>query len=154
MSPAELAALRLTMGLKPAADPLADWSANESTHQRHLLTWCSHAKATMPELAWLYASANGGFRTAATAGRLKAEGVKAGVFDLALDCARQGFHGLRIELKVPAVPGVKGVSKAKASGKPSAEQLAWQANYVAEGYRAVFCYGWLEAKAALIDYLK
>ena len=153
MGPAELAALRLTLGLKPAADPLADWSANESTHQRHLMTWCSHAKATMPELAWLYASANGGLRTAATAGRLKGEGVKAGVFDLSLDCARHGFHGLRLELKVPSVPGINGVRKAKPAGKPSSEQLAWQANYTAEGYRAVICYGWLEAKKTLEWYL-
>jgi len=108
----------------------------------------------MPELAWLYASANGGLRTAATAGRLKGEGVKAGVFDLSLDCARRGFHGLRIELKVPAVPGIKGVCKAKPAGSPSAEQLAWQKNYLAEGYQAVICYGWLEARDVLIDYLK
>jgi hypothetical protein len=153
MTPAELAALRKTMGLKPAADPSAPWSANESAHQRNLMTWCDHAKATMPELAWLYASANGGLRTAATAGRMKGEGVKAGVFDLSLDCARHGFHGLRIELKVPAVPGIKGVCKAKPAGKPSPEQLAWQKNYLAEGYQAVICYGWLEAKSTLEWYL-
>jgi hypothetical protein len=153
MTPAELAALRKTMGLKPKADPSALHAADESTHQRNLMTWCSHAKATMPELAWLYASANGGLRTAATAGRLKGEGVKAGVFDLSLDCARHGFHGLRIELKVPAVPAIKGVRKAKPAGKPSPEQLDWQANYQSEGYMAVFCYGWLEARDVLTEYL-
>ena len=153
MSPAELAVLRKTLGLKPAADPLAQWVADESTHQRTLLTWCSTAKNTMPELAWIYASANGGLRSAATAGRLKGEGVKAGVFDLSLDCARHGFHGLRIELKVPAVPGIKGIRNPKPAGKPSKEQLAWQENYTAEGYRAVICYGWLEARDVLTEYL-
>ena len=43
---------------------------------------------------------NGGHRNKATAGKLKAEGVRAGVPDLMLLYPRHGYHGLVIELKV------------------------------------------------------
>lgn len=70
-----------------------------------------------PRLRWIYAVANGGHRHPATAGRLKAEGVKAGVADICLPFPRfavsetteQGqrvlsrrliHHGAYIEMKV------------------------------------------------------
>jgi hypothetical protein len=153
VSPAEVALLRKQLGMKPAADPTAPWSADESTHQRNLLTWCSNAKATMPELAWVYAVPNGLYANKASAGKAKAEGMKAGVFDLGLDVARHGFHGLKIELKVPKVPAVKGVSPSKPAGRPSPEQLAWHQHYLDNGYRAEFCYGWEAAAEILKEYL-
>ena len=52
-----------------------------------------------PELAWLHAIPNGGLRNQRVAIKLKAEGVKAGVWDVFLPVARQGFHGLYIEMK-------------------------------------------------------
>ena len=54
-----------------------------------------------PELEWLHAVPNGGFRHAATAGRMKAEGVKGGVPDVSLPVPRGGYHGLYIEMKAP-----------------------------------------------------
>lgn len=47
----------------------------------------------------LIAIPNGGLRTPRTAGRLKAEGVKAGTWDLFVPLARLGYLGLWIETK-------------------------------------------------------
>ena len=162
MNPAELAALRKSLGMKTTKPKAltcapgsigATASVSESQHQMSLMRWAAMASATMPELKWLYAIPNGGYRNPATAGRMKGEGVKAGVFDLALDCARQGFHGLKIEMKTPRAQGIKGASKTVPAGKPSPEQLAWHEHYTTEGYSAHFCYGWWEARDVLIDYL-
>ena len=87
-----------------------------------------------PELrGLLFAVPNGGARSKATAGMLKAEGVVAGVADLILLVPRcvkakddEGWyntiHGLCIEMKTP-------------KGYQSPEQKAWQAKVEAEGYR-------------------
>lgn len=53
-----------------------------------------------PRWGLCFAIPNGGHRNKATAGKLKAEGVKAGVPDLFLPVARHGYHGLFVELKV------------------------------------------------------
>jgi hypothetical protein len=53
-----------------------------------------------PALRMLHAIPNGGHRHKATAARLKAAGVKAGVPDICLPVARGDWHGLYIELKV------------------------------------------------------
>lgn len=87
-----------------------------------------------PELMDLYAVPNGGGRSKREAGRLKAEGVLAGVLDLALDVARHGetdyyspefdtplFHGLRLETKVPG-------------SYPTEEQCAYMRRLVDRGY--------------------
>ena len=50
--------------------------------------------------ARLFAVPNGGQRSAATAGRLKAEGVRAGVPDLLWPLRRHNYVGLAMELKV------------------------------------------------------
>lgn len=126
---------------------------SEDGHQAVLFQWAALAKCKYPELAWLYAVPNGGLRSKAVAGKLKAQGVKSGVPDIQLDVARQGFHGLRIELKVPEVKAVPGITKRKAPGRTSVEQDAWLEQLRSQGYRAEVAYGWSDAMEILVDYL-
>ena len=80
-----------------------------------------------PELAGLlFAVPNGGARSKATAGKLKAEGVVPGVADLILlvPFHMQGFdafHALCIELKTK-------------TGRQSPEQVEWQEKVRKKGY--------------------
>lgn len=73
-----------------------------------------------------FAIPNGGARSKATAGRLKAEGVRAGVLDVMLPVPRGGAAGLWIEFK----------SK---DGYPSAEQRTEIDELVRDGYAVLLC---------------
>lgn len=86
---------------------------------------------------------NGGFRNAKEAVGLQRQGVKAGVFDLALDVARGGFHGLKIELKAPS-------GKCKV---PSPEQLEYMTFCQEQGYYALVSNDFNEVKQCITDYL-
>lgn len=90
--------------------------------------------------SFLFAVPNGGRRNIREAGRLKAEGVKAGVWDLFLPLARRGRHGLWLELKSP-------------TGSMSAEQRHWGARMEAAGYEAAVCRSFEQARAAIEAYL-
>lgn len=115
----------------------------EEEEQRVLMSWAElEAQREHPELALLYHVPNGGARNKATAGKLRAEGVKAGVPDLCLPVARGGYHGLYIELK-----RVQG-------GRLREAQKQWLAALEAQGYRTAVCRGWAEAKAELLRYLE
>lgn len=72
---------------------------SEHNHQVALIEWANLNLGRYPELKWLFAIPNGGLRNKAQAGKLKAEGVKAGVADLCLPVPRRGYNGLWIELK-------------------------------------------------------
>jgi hypothetical protein len=72
---------------------------------------------------------------------MKAQGVMAGVPDFYLDVARGGYHGMRIELK-RSIGGVL-----------SPAQQLWLGWLRTQGYYAIVCRGWEEARDALSDYL-
>lgn len=116
----------------------------EDEEQMALFTWAHHMAVTrcFPELLRLFHVPNGGSRGPAEAGRFKAMGVKSGVPDVFLDVPRGGFHGLRIEMK------------RRRGGVLSDEQAEWLDYYNANGYRAVVCYGWDEARSVIEEYLK
>lgn len=114
-------------------------SGSEDGHQ--LALFCFAASSGIPELRWLFHIPNGGSRHIAEAGKLKAMGVKSGVPDIFLPIGRNGFKGLWIELKKP----VKGIV--------SKEQSEWLGFLSAEGYATRVCFGWEEARNALLDYL-
>ena len=88
----------------------------------------------------LYHVANGGWRNKAVAAKLKAAGVVPGVADLALDIARGGCHGLKIEIKT-------------AKGKQSPVQHHWQRLVEGQGYRYIVCRSLDEFKEQIDDYL-
>ena len=113
----------------------------ESQEQQALFQWSKLMQAQYPELSLLHAIGNGGKRNLIEAVRMKREGVKAGVSDIMLPVARNGYHGLYIELKV-------------GRGKTSDSQVWWIAETTKQGYYSTVCYGWLEAKEVIEKYLE
>ncbi len=113
----------------------------EHAEQRALVTWASLSTGKHPELRLLFAIPNGGARSKAAAGKLKAEGVKPGVPDLCLPVARGGFHGLYVEMK-----RVKG-------GTLSPEQKTWHQALTEQGYHVALCKGQPAAQQTLTTYL-
>ena len=109
----------------------------EHNIQAACVRWFGYAH---PELrGLLFAIPNGGARSKATAGRLKAEGVVAGVSDLILlvPCCRAKItennaaeieirHALCIEMKT-------------AKGRQSPEQKIWQRLVEEHGYKYAVC---------------
>jgi hypothetical protein len=77
-------------------------AGTEHAHQVAVFMWIQQTgQHTYPELNRLFAIPNGGLRNKATAGRLKAEGVKSGVLDLMLPLPLARFHGMFLEMKKP-----------------------------------------------------
>ena len=103
-------------------------------------------QGTHPELELLHAIPMGGLRHKAVAGKLKAEGVKAGIPDICLPVPRtgtrkrQGYHGLYIEMK-------------DGRNKPTERQAWWIEKLREQGYRVEVCYGCQAALDVLVDYL-
>ena len=105
-----------------------------------------------PELqGLLFAVPNGGARSKATAGKLKAEGVVAGVADLLLLVPNakvnwyyedvSGYVGLCIEMKTK-------------TGRQSSEQKAWQEKVEAKGYKYAVCRSLEDFINTIENYLK
>lgn len=115
--------------------------ATESEEQQALFQWAAAARGRFPELALMHHIPNGGKRDKVTAARLKAEGAKAGVPDIFLPVARGGKHGLYIEMKTE-------------SGVASKEQIEFINAVRLQGYEAVVCRGWVNAKACIEAYLR
>jgi len=114
----------------------------ESDEQQALFQWAKMMQGQYPELSLLHAIGNGnGKRNVIQGARMKREGVLAGVSDIMLPVARNGWHGLYVELKV------KG-------GRLSDSQKWWIAETTKQGYLAKVCFGWVEAKDVIERYLE
>jgi len=141
------------MSKPPTCEQLAK-SGSEHSHQVAVMHWANCNLERWPELKWLYAVPNGGTRgdtgdmAARRGAALKAEGVKAGVLDLALDVSRGGYHGLKIEMK-------KVFDLSKPSEQfASKEQLEFIAFLREQGYCAGVCQGWQQAIGVLEWYME
>ena len=88
----------------------------------------------------LFAVPNGGWRNAAVAGKLKAEGVLAGVADLILLVANSRHGALLIEMK-------------KKGGAQSDKQKEWQTAMENSGYKYVICHSLDEFQKEIDSYL-
>ena len=117
----------------------------EHTEQCALFRWAGYQSKRLPELALMFAIPNGGHRHPATAAKLKAEGVKAGIPDICLPVARRwrdmDFHGLWVEMKV-------------GRNKPTANQIWWHMQLAQQGYRVAVCWGWESARDVIDEYLR
>lgn len=114
---------------------------SEDVEQMHVMEWCRRNSGAYPELEYIYHIPNEGKRSKAAAAVQMRIGLKAGVPDLCLPAARQGFHGLYIELK-------------SLKGRLSPKQRIWLDALAEQGYKTVVCYGADEAIAAISDYIK
>lgn len=94
----------------------------ESQLQIACVRWFRYQFPEYGEL--LFSVPNGGKRHIATARKLKAEGVVAGVSDLILLVPNRDFHGLCIEMKY-------------GKGRQTENQKNWQNKVEAEGYRYI-----------------
>ena len=113
----------------------------EHHDQVALFRWAGYQSKRLPELALMFAIPNGGKRNKATAGKLKAEGVKAGVPDICLPVANGKYHGLWIELKA-------------GRNKPTQPQVQWHMRLSQQGYRVAVCYSWEAARDVIEEYLR
>ena len=119
----------------------AKLKSTESQEQQALFEWAETMEYKYPELKLMYHIPNGGLRNKTVAAKLKLEGVKSGVPDIFLPVAKLNFHGLYIEIKAE-------------KGKLSENQKKWHEKLRNQGYRAITCWGWEEAKTMIESYLK
>ena len=111
----------------------------ESNIQKDCVFWF---RLQYPKLAkLLFAVPNGGFRNKATAARMKAEGIVAGVSDLILLIPTQSFHALCIEMKTDI-------------GRQSELQRQWQTEVEKQGYKYVICRDLTDFQVEIKNYLK
>ncbi len=114
---------------------------NELTEQQAVMEWAELQKGKYPELNLLYHIANEGKRSVVNGANLKRAGLKKGVPDLCLPCAKGGYHALYIEMKKDR------------KSRVSAEQKEWIAKLKAAGNAAEVCYSFEEATDTLKTYL-
>ncbi|UPT53343.1 VRR-NUC domain containing protein [Synechococcus phage Ssp-JY38] len=130
------------MALTP--DQIVGKSKTEHSIQTAFFAWVAIVKHA--EARWLHAIPSGGERNAIVAGRMKAEGVRKGIWDVSLPVAKGGYHGLYIEFKRPE-------HRNRKNGGLTDEQVEFGAHCHAQGYRMRVCYTWREAAATLCEYL-
>lgn len=122
------------------------------------------------ELRWMHAIPNGGLRDKATAGKLKAEGVKRGIPDVFLPLPMFGpkanipcrvisaaYCGLYVEMK-RAETLKAGVRKAliinRIAGTTSEDQDEFIGYARRTGYAVTVCFDWREAAKQIQEYIE
>ena len=116
--------------------------AYEAQEQVTVFEWAAYQAHVHPELELLYHIPNGGSRNVIEAYHLRKQGVRAGVPDLCLPVARNGYHGLYIEMK------------RRKGGQVSVNQKRWLIALQAQGYKAVIACGADEAIRTILSYLE
>ncbi len=117
-------------------------TVSEEVEQTQLFTWASWAAGAYPELPLMFHIPNGGHRNKATAAKLKAAGVKAGVPDIFLPVAKGGYFGLFIELKRAD------------GGVVSSAQKEYLAALKTQGYLCAVAHGFDEAREWIEKYMQ
>jgi hypothetical protein len=122
---------------------------SEHHEQCAIFEWARLHEGAYPELFLLHMIPNGAKlpftkrgkkRISQEAIKLKKEGMKAGVPDMCLPVARQGYHGLYIELKF-------------GKNKPTDKQVIWLTKLSQQGYLASAVWGACDAIKMIVEYL-
>ena len=90
-------------------------------------------------LGTIFAVPNGGYRSKATGGRMKSEGLKAGVWDIFIPIQMGQHCGMWIEMKA-------------GKNRLTPGQFAFR-NTVGDAYKWKVCYSWHDAVEATCEYL-
>ena len=114
---------------------------SEHDEQVQLITWARLNAWKYPELKMLLAIPNGGHRHKSVAGKLRAEGVRAGVPDLFLPVPAGDYCGMWVEMK------------RRKRSTTSPEQKEWIAALLANHYHVIVAKGWEEARDGIEEYL-
>lgn len=130
--------VRRLLGLPAAKAPVPTEHQIQSAFFEWWESW-ARTRGISPQLC--FAIPNGGKRSRAVAGKLKAEGVKRGVCDVFLTVPMSGFHGLYLEFKRPGE-------------KPSEHQEAFLYEVRRRGYNALVVWSVGEAIRTVQEYLK
>lgn len=109
----------------------------EESHQVAFVGWFRLQYPRLEKL--LFIIANGENVGSIRMKRLKQMGLVPGMPDLMLSMARQGFHGLYIEMKTE-------------DGHLELHQVEQHKALREQDYKVVTCYGWEEAKAEINAY--
>jgi VRR-NUC domain-containing protein len=118
---------------------------SESSDQTALFDLLARATPRYPVLAYVAHVPNGEKRDKATAARLKAMGVRAGLVDILFfqryydATANVDYAGLAIELKT-------------ATGRTSDDQERWLAHLRGVGWRCEVCREWTRAAALILTW--
>lgn len=120
---------------------LQNMRKSELTEQIKLFNWAESVKDFVPELKMMYHVPNEGKRQQGTGAILKAAGLRKGVPDIVLPVARQGYHGLYIELKF-------------GKNKPTREQEEYLQALRNAGYQSAVAYGFEQAREIIRHYLR
>lgn len=114
---------------------------NETSEQQAVIEWCEWMTGKHPELKAIYHITNEGKRSRINGAALKAAGLKKGVPDLCLPCAKGRYHSLYIEMKKDR------------QCKPTKEQLEWIDLLYRLGNYATVCYSADDAINVIKGYL-
>lgn len=120
---------------------LANMKRSETTEQINLFNWARSIESFVPELKLMYHIPNEGKRSNGTGALLKAAGMKAGVPDIHLPVARNGYTGLYIEMKY-------------GKNTPSKEQKEFMVGLLQEGHKVEVAYSMQQAREVIRKYLQ
>jgi len=122
---------------------MAEFSYRATEHEEQVALmdwWEPYCRTKGVDERLLFAIPNGGARHPAVAGKLKAEGVRAGAPDLMLAIPKHYFHGLFIEMK-------------SEGGRVRPGQLEFITLLRQQGYNCAICYSMEEAMRVVMMYL-
>jgi hypothetical protein len=143
---------------KPITPEQLASSGSEDAHQMALFAQSALHLEQYPMLRWMHAIPNGGSRHLSEAVKLKATGLKAGVWDIFLPVVQYKnknagrlecvvHSGLYIEMKIPD-------KATKKNGGLTDEQIKFMTYAVVAGYKCVVAYSWQQAWDEIVNYLK
>ena len=113
----------------------------EHVEQSNLFEWIRIMEQQSPLYRLFYAIPNGGDRVSKVGAKLKREGVKRGVPDIAAPIARGGYFGIYIEMK-----------RVRGSTFPETQKW-WRDQLQAQGYYWRLCKGYRAAELVITEYM-